>query len=483
MSTTSGYTVDDLRAIDERCRTIASAELGFDVPDVVYHLSRPEDVYFAAANGLPARYSSARWGAQFDEAYGRYRRGQDRIYELIFNTRPIHAFLLDGNSIVAQTLVMAHCLGHGYVFEHNAWLGAVDREIMPRVVAAAERIADYMGVHGRERVEDLLDACHAVAVHQPQAQLIRKAAAPEPEAPEDPYDALFPDEVAAQRERVQAEREALRRRFPREPEPDLLRFIEAHAHGLDDWQRDVISIVSNEQSYFLPQLRTKVLNEGMAVLTHQEICQRLFLSADRYWEYEQLNASVIRPHPAQVNPYNLGINILREIMRIATEPDDEEREQWPWAGSVDPFEKVREIARDYDDEGLLREFLTPKVCELSRLYTFEHTQRDPRRIRVCSREADQVRELLVRQHSTFGIPHIEIVDADHRGRGELLLEHHHDGIGLDEEYARGTLTQIALLWDKPCTVHTVAGRDADTDVWFTGHADGRSERHTEAPGR
>jgi stage V sporulation protein R len=388
---------------------------------------------------------------------------------------------MDGNSLVAQTLVIAHCLGHGYVFENNQWLGAVDREIMSRVLSAAERIADYMGAYGRDRVEDFLDACHAIAVHQPQAQLIRKAAASEPERRTRPYDALFPDEVAAEGERVSAERAAQRRRFPREPEEDLLRFIERHARGLEDWQRDVMSIVRSEQSYFLPQMRTKILNEGAAVLAHQEICQRLFLQADWYWEYEQLNANVTQPHAGRVNPYNLGINILREVMRIATDPDDEERERWSWAGNVDPFEKVRSVLRTYDDEALLREFLTPRVCELSRMYAFEHLQQDPRRIRVASRESDAIRDILIPLHSTLGIPHIEIVDADFRGRGELLLEHRHEGIGLDEEYARGTLTQIALLWDKPCTIKTVKGRDTDAPTWFTGHPDGRSERHVSEP--
>ena len=210
----TSYSVSDLQAIDERCREIAVAELGLDVPDVVYHLVRPEEVYFAAANGLPARYSSARWGAQFDAEYGRYQRGQGRIYELIFNTQPVHAYLMEGNSLVAQTLVIAHCLGHGYVFETNGWLGAVDRTIMPRVLSAAERIADYMAAHGRDRVEDFLDACHAIAVHQPQAQAIRKAPTPEPALVTSRYDALFGDELAAERERVAAERDALRRRFP-----------------------------------------------------------------------------------------------------------------------------------------------------------------------------------------------------------------------------------------------------------------------------
>jgi stage V sporulation protein R len=478
----SDYTLEDLQAVDERCREIAVEDLGFDTPDVVYHLVRPEEVYFAAANGLPARYSSARWGAQFDADYARYRRGEGRIYELIFNTRPVHAYLMEGNSLVAQTLVIAHCLGHGWVFESNGWLGAVDRDIMPRVLSAAERIADYMGAHGRERVEDFLDACHAVAIHQPQAQLIRKAAAPDPEYRAGPYDMLFTDEVAAERRRVADEREAMRHRFPREPEQDLLGFIEHHARGLEDWQRDVISIVHSEQSYFLPQMRTKVLNEGAAVLVHQEICQRLFLPTDRYWEYEQLNAGIVQPHPGAVNPYNLGINILREIMRIASEPDDEERERWSWAGEVEPFEQVRAVLRTYDDEALLREFLTPKVCELCRLYAYERIEHDPRRVRVSSREADEIREVLIPRHSNFGIPHVEILDADYRGRGELLLEHRHDGIGLDPEYARGTLTQIAMLWGKSCTVRTIIGNDPDEATWFTGYPDGRSEEHVEEPG-
>ena len=212
------------------------------------------------------------------------------------------------------------------------------------------------------------------------------------------------------------------------------------------------------------------------MLTHQEICQRLFLPGDQYWEYEQLNAAVIQPHPGQVNPYNLGINIMREIMRIATAPDEEERERWSWAGEVDPFDQVRAVLRDYDDEALLREFLTPKVCMLSRLYAFDRDERDPRRIRISSREADAVRDILIPQHATFGIPQIEIVDADHRGRGELLLEHRHEGLGLDPEYARGTLTQVAALWGKPCTVNTINGADTDAAISYTGHPDGRSEQ-------
>ncbi len=475
------YTLGELQEIEERCRAIAG-EVGIEPGEVVYHLARPEEVYFAAANGLPARYSSARWGAQFESEYGRYRAGRSRIYELIFNTAPVHAYLMEGNSLVAQTLVIAHCLGHSHVFESNRWLGAVDRQIMPRVVSAAERIADYMAQHGRERVEDLLDACHAVAVHQPQAQLVRRAPAREPQlrAPSD-YDGLFPEELADERQRGEQRRRQLRERFPREPEQDLLAFIERHGRGLQDWERDVISIVRSEQSYFLPQLRTQLLNEGAAVLCHQEICQRLFLPGEQYWEYEQLNASVVAPREGQVNPYNLGVELLREVMRIAADPDEQERERWSWAGAVEPFEQVRVVLRDYDDEALLREFLTPGVCERGRLYAFKRARGDPRLIRVSSREAEKVREVLVRERSSFGIPAIEVLDGDYRRSGELLLAHNHDGVGLDEEYARGTLVEVAKLWGRPCTVATIDGGDASRPVWFTGFPDGRSERHQREP--
>jgi spore cortex formation protein SpoVR/YcgB (stage V sporulation) len=139
------------------------------------------------------------------------------------------------------------------------------------------------------------------------------------------------------------------------------------------------------------------------------------------------------------------------------------------------------ILRSYDDEALLREFLTPKVCELARLYAFEHVKRDPRRIRVSSREADAIRDVLIPLHSALGIPKVVIVDADFRGRCELLLEHRHTGIGLDEEYARGTLTQAALLWGKSARVKTINGNNSDEAVWCTGHPDGRSQRFANAP--
>jgi stage V sporulation protein R len=118
---------------------------------------------------------------------------------------------------------------------------------------------------------------------------------------------------------------------------------------------------------------------------------------------------------------------------------------------------------------------------LARLYAFDRDHDDHRKIRVSSREADAVRELLIPLHSSFGIPHIEIVDADFRGRGELLLEHRAESIGLDREYALGTLTQIAMLWGKPCTVKTIEARGTEKAIWYTGYPDGHSDHSAHVP--
>jgi stage V sporulation protein R len=475
------YTAADLQEVDDSCQAIA-AEIGFDVPPIMYHLMRSTEIYDIAARGLPGRYSSSRFGAVYSQQHEEYRMGRSRIYELIVNTEPVHAFLLDGNSLVAQTLVIAHCAGHAWFFGSNRWFEPTDRAILSRVRSAAERIDGYMAEFGRDRVEDFVDACAAIAIHQSQAQMVRRSEPLQEPQAQGRYDKLFPQEVSRERARAEQERAARRARVPADPEPDLLGFIEHHARGLEDWQRDVMSVLRSEQAYFMPQMRTKIANEGLAVLCHQEICQRLFLPTDRYWEYEQLNASVVQPHHGQVNPYNLGITILREIMRIASEPTDEEREQWAWAGSVDPLEQVRTVCRTHDDEALLREFLTPAVCEQARLFAFEHVQGDPRRIRVSSREAEAVREVLIRQHSAFDIPRIEILDADHNGRGELYMEHRFDRPddepGLDAEYARGTLAQIAVLWGRPAIVRTVRRGEP---IWYLGHPDGTTGQTTRQP--
>jgi hypothetical protein len=351
----TGYTIEDLQEIDERCRTIAADDLGFDVPDVVYHLVRPEEVYFAAANGLPARYSSARWGAQFDAEYGRYQRGESRIYELIFNTSPVHAYLMEGNSLVAQTLVIAHCLGHGWVFEHNRWLGGVDRRSCRAVLAAAERIADYMGARARTASR----TSSTPATRSPSTSRRRSSsgprATPSPSTRQSRYDALFPDEVDAPIAATLRRSGGAAPRFPRSPEQDSARLHRAPTRaGSTTGSATSCRSCHASRATSCPSCGRSCSTRARPCLCHQEIVPALVLPSEPLLEYEAAQRGVSAPHHGAREPVQPRHQRYAGIMRHRR-PSPTTRSASAGAGRGDRPVRAGPHGgcAHYDDEGLL----------------------------------------------------------------------------------------------------------------------------------
>ncbi len=52
------------------------------------------------------------------------------------------------------------------------------------------------------------------------------------------------------------------RRYPSEPQENLLYFMEKNAPLLEPWQREILRIVRKVSQYFYPQKQTQVMNEG-----------------------------------------------------------------------------------------------------------------------------------------------------------------------------------------------------------------------------
>lgn len=462
----SRYSLEDLQEVNERCLKIAR-ELGLDPPETLFHLVSSEEIYDIAARGLPGRYSHWFFGQSYQLQKRQYDMGMSRIYELVINTRPAHAYLLEGNSLVAQTLVMAHVLAHVDFFQRSRYFSPADTNILPRVRHAAGRIHGYMEQYGREVVEDFIDHCEALAFQLPYEQL---GGRPEPRRPQfttEPFDDLFPEETGTRKEEIAARAANFKQHFPRQPERDVLKFIAEYAPQLEDWQRDIISIVRTETAYFVPQTRTQILNEGFAVYMHNQILQVLELDTDDFLEYQSMNAGVVTPQRGHPNPYSLGLVMWQEIARIADDPTDEERNKWPWAGEGEAMEKMKEIAEGYDDAAFLAEFLTPRVCELAQLYTWDiEAERRKKRAVISSREHEEILERMVAEHTNRGLPVIEIVDANALNRGELWMRHLHNGLGLDPEYATASLKHLVQLWGKPVVVESIEGREAETPLWY-----------------
>lgn len=477
------YDETDLQRLDDRCIELAS-EFGLEPPKTLFSLVPAEDMYDIAARGLPGRYSHYQFGKRYEQEKRAYDTGKGRIYELVINTSPVQAYLLEGNSLVAQLLVIAHVYGHGVMFEHNAYFKPADKNILSRVRSAADRIDRYIAEYGRTEVENFIDACEALQHNASIDQLGKKPTAKEPKFETKPYDNLFPKETDQRRNEYRMEKEIYRRAFPKRPERDVLRFIERYSPRLEDWQKDIISIICTEREYFAPQGRTQVLNEGVASYYHQNIVQQIMVedplfaeNSDAFTEFQAMNAGVMHPKITRnqdgliecvgYNPYLLGYTILTEIERICTDPTEDEKERWAWAGNADPQEKRNQIIRSYDDTALLSEFITQSVCERAKLFMKPRTDEAYKKLHLTEKEAEEVRVTLTKMVMTRNMPVVEIVNGDGRARGELWLEHRIDPdheVGLDEEYALGTITHMATLWGRGCVVHSI---DSDKkDCWY-----------------
>lgn len=483
------YTAEDLNVLDERCYAIA-CELGPRPPLTLFDLVQSEDMYDIAARGLPGRYSHYQFGRSYEQQKRSYDTGKGRIYELVINTKPVKAYLLDGNSFVAQLLVIAHVYGHAVTFEHNAYFKPADKNILSRVHSGAERIDNYIIRYGRTEVENFIDSCEALQYNSYSDQLYKR---PKPKAPEfkiEDYDELFPEETTLRRLNYERDKRQFRHAFPKEPERDILRFIEKHSPRLEDWQKDIISIIRTEREYFAPQVHTKVLNEGVASYYHQHIVQKIMGEDDRFTtedfvEFQAMNASVLHPvihaeddedadgkpvkmiHCDDYNPYLLGYTILKEIDRIAVNPTKDEKERWDWAGKGNAQEKRNELIAAYDDVALLPEFITASVCEKAKLFMEPRPYEKYKKLHVSEKEAEEVRILLSKRAMTKNMPIVEITNGDGRVRGELWIDHLYDPndrIGLDEEYAKGTIEHLAKLWGRAVVVHSL---DSDQkECWY-----------------
>src|SRR4029077_6716868 len=114
------------------------------------------------------------------------------------------------------------------------------------------------------------------------------------------------------------------RKVPPAPEEDVLLFVRDHNPFLAEWEKDLLTIVHEEAQYFIPQIETKIMNEGWASLSHKRILAALELPQELHLEFIVRHNQVVRPIPGGLNPYYLGFKIWEDIHRRHTNPTREE---------------------------------------------------------------------------------------------------------------------------------------------------------------
>lgn len=184
------------------------------------------------------------------------------------------------------------------------------------------------------------------------------------------------------------------------------------------------------------------------------------------WEcvdYADHHSGTMAMSPGRINPYKLGIELLRDIERRWNtgrfgkeyeECDDlDKRRAWDKKMGLGR-KKIFEVRRVHNDITFIETFLTPEFCQEHKLFSFAfHEQAD--QYVIESREFEQIKQRLLFSLTNFGKPWIYVVDGNYRNRGELLLRHQHNGIDLRLDRAADTLANIQFIWGRPVNLQTV----------------------------
>src|SRR5690606_5033621 len=262
------------------------------------------------AYGMPTRFSHWSFGKQFFKMKLHYDLGLSKIYELVINSNPCYAFLLDSNSLIQNKLIVAHVLAHCDFFKNNVRFKNTKRDMVESMAATAERIRQYEIEYGRQEVESFLDAVLAIEEHidpslvRPTLEWTLDDVEYEEEEPvqSTPYDDLW---YLENRNKPKPKKRKRMKKFPPQPEKDVLLFIIQYSRELEEWQRDIMTMIREEMLYFWPQLETKIMNEGWASFWHQRILREMDLTSDEALEFAKLNAGVVQPSKTSINPYYL----------------------------------------------------------------------------------------------------------------------------------------------------------------------------------
>jgi spore cortex formation protein SpoVR/YcgB (stage V sporulation) len=288
----------------------------------------------ASYHGFPDHFSHWKFGEEYVKMRKSFSYGLSKIYEMVINTNPSIAYLLEENKLVDQKLVMAHVCAHVDFFKNNAWFNRSDRNMLATSRAASERIDGYRKEHEEQAVDDFLTDCMKIEnltePRVPYAVKVRgkKNDRGEPSKKgEDLFrfrsDMPYLDDFLNPREWIRAQREALKDRqeraseirkgltFPAKPVRDILLFLLRFA-PMEEWQRDILDILRQESYYFLPQKMTKIANEGWAAYWHSELMVKRGLAPpEEIVDYAQHNAGTLGS--PGLNPYKLGLVIYRDI--------------------------------------------------------------------------------------------------------------------------------------------------------------------------
>ncbi len=446
----------------------------------------------AAYGGFPTRYPHWRWGMEYERLSKSYTYGLSVIYEMVINNDPCYAYLLRANSMVAQKTVVAHVYGHSDFFKNNFYFSKTNRKMLNQMANHATVIRKIIDEVGQEEVENFIDVCLSlenlidiqspfkarskVLTQEQKEQAINK---PVTKLESKPYMDSYvnPNDFLEQQQRRIVDQAKKLQAFPEEPEQDVLKFLIENS-PLATWQRRILSMIRDEFYYFAPQAQTKILNEGWATYWHSKMMTSIApLEASEIVDYCDHYSGVVASQPGQLNPYRLGVELLRHIEerwdkgRFGKEyleiEDPQIRKNWDTNAGLGT-KKLFEVRSLHSDITFIDEYLDEDFCHKSKMFLYDFNPRTGKYV-ISNRDFKDIKRSILKQLTNVGNPIIKVIDGNYKNRGEMLLQHYHDGDDLKYDYLLDCIKNIYKIWTRPIHIETVI-ENVKRRVAFDGNA-------------
>lgn len=472
ISSGSEWTFEKLKQYDHEIGRIAEEYELDTFPHQIEVITSEQMIDIYSAIGMPLGYYHWSFGKQFLEIEGLYRHGHMGLaYEIVINSNPCITYLMEENSMVMQAIVIAHAAyGHNSFFKNNylfkTWTNPLS--IIDYLVFSKRYIAHCEERFGLTPVEEILDACHALMNYgvdryqrPPKLSILEEKVRQRKRA--EYLQAQVNELWSTIPKKKREESEDKIERFPKEPQENILYFIEKNAPLLEPWQREIIRIVRKMAQYFYPQRQTKVMNEGWACFWHYiliyELYERKSVSEEFMLEFLQSHTNVIyqlkfdQPGFSGVNPYTLGYRIFMDIKRICEKPTEEDREWFPELVKTNWVESVKFAMENFKDESFIAQYLSPHLIRELKLFAIEDDdQQEELVVTAIHNESgyQKIRELLSAHYNlSHTEPNIQVYNVDHRGDRSLTLRyipHHRTPLSED---CNEVMKHLHHLWGFP----------------------------------
>jgi len=454
-------------------------EYELDFFEVVFEMIDFEEMNMLASySGFPVRYTHWRFGMEYEKISKSYSYGLHKIYEMVINNDPAYAYLLKGNTDIDQKLVIAHVCGHSDFFKNNFWFSVTNRKMLDEMANHAVRISRYIDKYGHEEVEGFIDICLSIEdlidIHSPfvKRQFAAKSFLEEDEDERKPVSKLRspseyledyinpPDFIEWQRRKSEDEK-IKKKKFPESPKRDVLLFLLENA-DLEEWQRDILSMIREESYYYAPQAQTKIMNEGWAAYWHSKILTEKVVTDTEIIDYADHHAGTLAGRTGSINPYKLGMELFRDIEdrwnkgKFGKEYEEcndiEVKRKWDVKLGLGR-DKIFEVRKFYNDVTFIDEFLTEDFCGEHKLFTYAYN-RSTNMYEIESRDFKKIKEKLLFMLTNCGRPIIEVADGNYMNRGELYFIHKHEGVELKLDWAKDVLKHMFRIWKRPVHLET-----------------------------